>query len=232
MDTDVLLFCLMGGIVSADTEAAWQVMVSQPLVACSIAGFLMGNLALGLTVGLLLQLPFLIELPIGAAKVSFGNLGAYVSSGLALKLGSIFPEKSNSVLLGSLFFGVLISWASSPLLGGIRQFNLSLLRQADLAAKKGNFARITRLNYLGVIISFVFGLLFSAIFFFLGKFLLFLTIRAVSSQMESAFHLFKPALLGAGLGAMFKLFLKRKTIQYTALGAVVSSAILLIVSMG
>jgi len=66
MEMDILLFCLMGGIVSADTDSAWQSMVSQPLIACSIAGMLMGDLALGCVVGVLLQLPYLVELPVGA----------------------------------------------------------------------------------------------------------------------------------------------------------------------
>ncbi len=227
MEMNVLLFCLMGGVVSADTDAAWQSMISQPLIACSIAGALMGDLALGSMVGLLLQLPYLAELPVGGARVSLGNLGAFIAAGLAVKLNQLFPGLQNLILLFAISYGVIVSRLAIPLQNWSRGLNLVLARRADLAAEKGNLSRISMLNYFGVLNSLFFGILFSAIFFFLGKYIVQSVVLRFPFQMSLPF--LKPTLLGAGLGAMFWLFLKRNTFQYTLIGTVMSMIAFLIV---
>ena len=110
MDTNLLIFFLLGGVVYADTEAAGQAMVAQPLIACTTAGLLLGNMTLGMTVGLLMQLPYLIELPVGGAKVSLGNIGAYIAAGVAVTLSEVSPDQSNFILAASLLWGILLSW--------------------------------------------------------------------------------------------------------------------------
>ncbi len=227
MGMDVLLFCLMGGIVSADTDSAWQSMVSQPLISCSIAGILMGDLVLGSVVGMLLQLPYLAEMPVGGARVSLGNLGVFISAGLAVKLNQIFPGQTNLILLFTVLYGVVLSRLTIPFQNWSRRFNLVLLRKADLAAEQGNVAKISRLNYLGVLNSLFFGILFSAIFFFSGKYIMQSAI--ISFPFKISLPFLKPTLLGAGLGAMFWLFLKRTTFWYTLIGTVMSAVALLIV---
>lgn len=227
MEMDILLFCLMGGIVSADTDSAWQSMVSQPLIACSIAGMLMGNLALGCVVGVLLQLPYLVELPVGGARISLGNLAAFISAGLVVKLNQVFPGQTNSILLFAILYAVVLSRVSIPLQNWSRRLNLILVIQADLAAENGDMAKISRLNYFGVLNSLFFGILFSAISFFLGKYILQSAVLSFPFQIGLPF--LKPTLLGAGLGAMFWLFLKRTTFRYTLMGTVMSAIALLIV---
>ena len=49
-----MLCLVLGGLVAADTDTAWQVMLSQPLPACSLAGILLGNPAQGVMIGVLL----------------------------------------------------------------------------------------------------------------------------------------------------------------------------------
>jgi mannose/fructose/N-acetylgalactosamine-specific phosphotransferase system component IIC len=63
---EILLVCLAGGICALDTTAAWQVMLSQPLVSASIAGLLTGAPMTGATVGILLQMLWSGSIPVGA----------------------------------------------------------------------------------------------------------------------------------------------------------------------
>ncbi|MBN1503702.1 MAG: PTS sugar transporter subunit IIC [Candidatus Eisenbacteria bacterium] len=63
---EVLLVCLAGGVCALDTTAAWQVMLSQPLVSASIAGLLTGAPATGAAVGVLLQMLWSGSIPVGA----------------------------------------------------------------------------------------------------------------------------------------------------------------------
>lgn len=219
---DVLLFCLIGGIVAADTEAAWQSMASQPLIACSLAGICLGNFGLGFTVGLLLQLPYMVELPVGGAKVSMSNLAAFVAAGLAVKIGQSV-QNVDLILLLSLAYGVLLSWATFPFWRLLRQINLLLVRKADDAFDSGNLRKITLMNVLGVVNALFFGIYFSAIFFFLGKYILLSVSSPIPFQLNFSASLLKPVLLGAGLGAMFWLFLKKKTVGFALIGSLLSA---------
>ena len=83
---EVLLICLIGGLVSIDTAAAWQVMISQPVFACPVIGLIFGNVEMGIMMGVLLELPWLINIPTGGTHGSEGNLGAVVATSLAIYL--------------------------------------------------------------------------------------------------------------------------------------------------
>ena len=52
----IAVLALVAGALALDTTAALQVMVSQPLVAGSIAGLVVGDVPLGAAVGATLQL--------------------------------------------------------------------------------------------------------------------------------------------------------------------------------
>jgi fructoselysine and glucoselysine-specific PTS system IIC component len=231
METHFLLFYLFGGVVSADTDAAGQFMISQPLVSCTLAGALLGNLLLGLTVGVLLQLPFLVEIPAGGTKVSLGNLGAFVAAGLAVQLNQIAPAQPNLVLVLTILYGLFLSWASIPCLKWMRQLNLSLLYRADKMAEAGNLGQITWLNYLGVFNAYVFGVVFSAIFLFLGNIFLTSVIQFIPLEVDSIFRLGKAVLLGAGVGTLLWLFMQKTKAKFVVLGVLVSVTVLIINSI-
>ncbi len=219
-----LFYCfLFGGIVSADSDAAWQTMISQPLVACSVAGALLGNVTLGLTVGVLMQLPFLAEIPVGGVRLSQSNLASFVAALLALRLCQAYPGLTNSVLFFSLFLGVFFSWVGALQKQWLRQINLFIAVRAERAVKDGHCGRLPFYNYLGVFNAFLSGCLFVAIFFALGVNLLPGVLDLMDARFERAFSFAKPILLGAGLGAVLKIFVKRKTVSLATLGAALST---------
>lgn len=231
METDVLLFGLVGGLVSADTDAAGQFMVSQPLVSCTLAGAIFGNLLLGMTVGVLMQMPFLVEVPVGGARVSLGNLGAFVAAGVAVKLNQIFPTINNLILVLAVLYGLFLSWATFPCLLWMRQLNLRLLYRADRAAEEGKLGQITWLNYLGVFNTYIFGLISSAIFLIFGNVFLTFIIRFIPIQLDSTFRLGKTVLLGAGVGILFWLFMQKSKVKYMVLGVLASTVVLIVNSI-
>ena len=55
--TELILISFFGGIVALDTTASWQVMISQPLVACTVIGFMFGDPQLGFLIGILPPFP-------------------------------------------------------------------------------------------------------------------------------------------------------------------------------
>ena len=71
---------IWGGMVALDTTAVLQVLISHPLVSCSVVGFLLGNFKIAFMIGVVLELIWLNELPVGAAPFSEGNIGATVAA--------------------------------------------------------------------------------------------------------------------------------------------------------
>lgn len=226
MATDTLLFCLLGGIISTDVDAAWQSMLSQPLVACPLAGAVLGNIELGLTFGILLQLPFLAELPVGGATVSFGGVGSYVGAGMAIMLRSTFSELPNLVLLSCLLFSLATSVALIPLVNWLRRTNSYLLGKADLAAEAGDLRRISTLHYAGIVNAIAFGILTTGAFLLIGKLLLPQLLTFTPAGVERALYLVQPVLLGAGLGAVARLLVRKKTIPFALTGLLVGAGVM------
>lgn len=68
MDTLIwqsFLAALAGGILSLDRTAAFQVMVSRPVVAAPVIGYILGDAMTGLLIGGVLELFFIGGLPVG-----------------------------------------------------------------------------------------------------------------------------------------------------------------------
>ncbi|MBI3398208.1 MAG: PTS sugar transporter subunit IIC [Deltaproteobacteria bacterium] len=59
------LVSLVGGLLSLDRTAAFQIMVSRPIVTAPIIGYILGDAAIGLLIGVMLELLFVGGLPIG-----------------------------------------------------------------------------------------------------------------------------------------------------------------------
>ena len=64
METMILPVMLMGFVVGMDTTAAFQIMVSQPLVACTLLGWMVGDPVTGALVGVVTQLLWMGKLPV------------------------------------------------------------------------------------------------------------------------------------------------------------------------
>ena len=65
---DLLPIALLGGLLGLDVVSFPQAMISRPLVAATIAGWLIGDSATGLLVGAALELIALDTLPFGASR--------------------------------------------------------------------------------------------------------------------------------------------------------------------
>ncbi len=73
---EILLVCLAGGVCALDTTAAWQVMLSQPLVSASVAGLLTGAPVSGAAMGILLQMLWSGSIPVGARPMPDAPVGS------------------------------------------------------------------------------------------------------------------------------------------------------------
>ena len=64
------LIALFIGFLSLDTTIAFQMLISQPIFSCGILGWIFGNPALGIEIGIMMQLLWINIIPSGATTFS------------------------------------------------------------------------------------------------------------------------------------------------------------------
>ena len=91
---EIIRVSLLGGLLALDGTSVGQFMVSRPLVAGALVGWLLGDPATGVAVGAILELYLLVSFPTGGSRFPEGATATVVavallagrSTELALKL--------------------------------------------------------------------------------------------------------------------------------------------------
>jgi mannose/fructose/N-acetylgalactosamine-specific phosphotransferase system component IIC len=117
----MILLALLGGLLALDGTSLGQVMVSRPLVAGTLAGWALGDPALGLLLGGILELYFLPVFPVGGGEFPEGGPPAVVAVATAFAL----PE-AGGLALGALL-GFLWSRLGTASILVLRRVNARLV---------------------------------------------------------------------------------------------------------
>jgi mannose/fructose/N-acetylgalactosamine-specific phosphotransferase system component IIC len=145
----IALLSIVAGVLALDMTEALQVMVSQPLVAASIAGAVVGDVTLGLVVGTALQLVWLGILPVGGAPFPDSAVASVVGVGLAALL-----ERGGASAGWALASGVLVAIATGALggrvVGLLRRLNVRLSDLALSRAERGDPSGVRSAVLLGL----------------------------------------------------------------------------------
>lgn len=226
--TDLIIISIFGGFVAIDTAAGWQLMFSQPLVACTLIGVFLGNPATGFLVGILFQLPWLAEIPAGGTHTSEGNVGSLAGAGLAIHLLQNQVNTENIILVIAILWGVLVGWIGGKLVNSMRKRNVFFLYRADRAADKANIKRISLLHIGGVSHAFLTGFTLLGISFSVGVILLGRMAAFIPSFFDKPFEYSKIGMLALGVGTMLSMFLRQRNVPYFFIGIILSLLVLLI----
>ena len=114
---ELALLTLAGGVLALDGTSVGQFMVSRPLVAGAVAGWIVGDPGTGLLVGALLELYLLVSFPSGGARYPEGATATVV----AVASASAVPAS------GALPLGIAVGLVCGQL-GG---FTVSALRRLN-----------------------------------------------------------------------------------------------------
>ncbi|MBN2356183.1 PTS sugar transporter subunit IIC [candidate division KSB1 bacterium] len=223
---DWLLVSIWGGMVALDTTAAMQILISHPLVSCSVVGLLLGNFPLGFFIGIVLELLWLNELPIGAAPFSEGNIGATVAAAVAVLLAEQ-TGRTATVVSVSLLAGVLVALIGGRMVLLMRHINTyaydTLLSKSRLSAGpivQSHYFCVAYMFLAGMILTFV-----STALFHLGLgYLLRLLPPQVDVWMQPVIYAF----LGVGSGVLIYIFFSRKNWWILCLGVAAGIALFFI----
>ena len=160
--TFLLALAVVAGLLSLDETAAFQLMLSQPLVAAFVAGFIVRDVQMGLVIGAALQLVWIGVLPVGAAPFPDAALAGVVGVGVAWVL-------SPGVVGGwGIAAGVLAAMAAGALgqraIALVRRRNIVHADKARAAADRASAGGVYRAVALGLATRFAAGTVLAAVF--------------------------------------------------------------------
>jgi mannose PTS system EIIC component len=102
---EILQVTLLGGVLALDGTSVGQLMVSRPLVAGALLGWILGEPALGLLVGAILELYLLVSFPTGGSRFPEGATATVVA--VAAAAGSSAPGALPLAIAVGLVWGQL-----------------------------------------------------------------------------------------------------------------------------
>ncbi len=131
MMVQILTVALLGGLIGLDRTALGQFMISQPLVAGPLTGWVLGDPLAGLVIGGTLELVWVLDMPIGTFVPADSTVATVAATAIA-SLGG-----TGTVQLPVAGFSLLLTAGMAP----VTMFADHLMRQRN--AKLPEFAAAT-----------------------------------------------------------------------------------------
>ena len=144
-----LAMSAVGALLSLDDNILFRGMLAQPLACGSILGLLIGDLRLGATVGAILQLLWLFDVPAGGFISIDYTSCTTISLALLLPLTKTGLSVKEALVVGLPFFvliGMLSGALSSHLTKRLRRFNELIVERAVRGVDNGRISSVWRNN--------------------------------------------------------------------------------------
>jgi PTS system mannose-specific IIC component len=137
----VLSLLIWGTLVGLDLVSVPQAMISRPLVAGTVAGWLVGDVEAGLRIGVVFELFALDVLPVGAVR--YPDYGPATVAAVALGAGAPWELSLGLSAALGLVLAVLGGWS----LQIVRRWNARAIQRRAAALAAGESSAIRRLQY-------------------------------------------------------------------------------------
>lgn len=165
---EVFLAALVGAFISLDRTAFLQIMISQPLVAGTLVGFSLGDPLTGLTVGSILELLWIGDVPMGSSVPPNETAAAVIATSINILTRDTLAAQPSPIQI--MVFSVLLSIPLAVFCQKVdiyvRGYNRRFVLNAERLLESRDFLRIGRENLKGLISFFVAS--FFSIFLLLG----------------------------------------------------------------
>lgn len=227
MFSDLFYPSLIGSLLALDTTAVLQILISQPIVTGAILGWLLGDVSLGLHIGLLLQLLWLNQMPVGAAKIPEGNLASIIGVILFFRLEHLSVNYQNILVLLVVLYALLIGFVGVYLITMLRNWNGKLLGVAVESLGKGRAHVLGRISITALAIHFIMLLAVIMGSVLTGQFILENIIRLLPAKWDVFAKYAELALIGSGIGLTLSLYKEKKSYIYILAG--ILAGILLVI---
>ncbi len=231
-----LLIALIGGIVDLDSTATWQFMISQPIVAAPLTGLFLGNLygeaaaglKLGLMVGVILQLVWIEQLPLGMNVPPDAALASVLSVALGFISGHSYESYSEREVCYTvaLLLAVALGLLGRSLDMFVRRLNTSIDTWVCQKVEDNSLWAIALGHTLGGFFTFTKAFIFCFLVVWLGVEPLKYFTQTLSFKHGSGFIVVQGLLPAVGFSVLASMVLKdREEIRYF-IGAIVMFTLL------
>ncbi len=131
---------LLGAFCALDRTAFLQMMLSRPLVAATFAGALAGNWEIGLLIGVMLELCFLSEMPVGTTIPTDDTLLALAAGGAGAGLSGLPQYADQTLTLALVVLLSTLPWSAftRKVDGWVRVRNAQLIDEVETALLAGH----------------------------------------------------------------------------------------------
>ena len=223
--TASLLIALIGGIVDLDSTATWQFMISQPIVAAPLTGLFLGGiygeaaagLKLGLMVGVILQLLWIEQLPLGMNVPPDAALASVLSVALGFISGHSYESYSEREVCYTvaLLLSVALGLLGRSLDMFVRRLNTSLDTWVCQKVEDNSLWAIALGHTLGGVFTFTKAFVFCFLVVWLGVEPLKYFTQSLSFKHGSGFIVVQGLLPAIGFSVLASMVLKsREEIRY------------------
>jgi mannose/fructose/N-acetylgalactosamine-specific phosphotransferase system component IIC len=221
----LMLLSLWGGVVALDTTAVLQVLVSHPMVSCSVVGFILGQVKIGFLIGVVLELVWLNELPIGAAPFSEGNIGATVAASVAILVIQQI-NRMEVVIPLACFAGIGVSTLGGHGVILVRRLN-NVVYTRLIESPAITPGQIVRVHALGMFIMFAGGFVLTAVATALAYLLLMYLVPQIPVAWDVRLWPILGAFLGVGCAVLLYMFVTKKNWWLLIVGAALGALFLI-----
>jgi len=133
MPMDLIVLALVISVLSLDITIAFQVLISSPIFACPLIGWILGDVWMGFEIGILFQLLWLGRIPVGAYIMPEGNIASMIVTSLVILYQEIgFPNTALAIVF---IEGIIVSFIGAQLTYFYRKLNGKILNLIESEVK-------------------------------------------------------------------------------------------------
>lgn len=217
--TKILITAFIGGITALD-KYSLLILVSEPLIISASVGACFNNIQGGILVGIIWQLMWVGEIPIGAVDSHDSSAGAIVSASLYLNLLQKFPDFNGLVLTISIIAGIIAAYISGEFISDKRRFHSKYSSMVERYALQASSAKIESVFILGLAEQFISGALVTALIFVVFYLLFGWLLSMVPLFWEGLLKYILPGTWGLLSALIINHSFHRKTIPAMILGLI------------
>lgn len=195
---EIMLVSAAGGIIGLDRTAAGQFMISQPIIAGPLIGWILGDAWTGLIIGAVLELIWVMDLPVGTFVPADSTVAAVWATAVAILAGG--GRAPLPVIGFSLLLTVLLVPVTMALDGIVRKWNARLAASLNAGPEEQMDRRLTRAHLSGLVVFFVKSFVVYLLFIPVGIFLI-RWLMLAPEQIQNAMALFLTFLPALGVAS-------------------------------
>lgn len=224
------IFCiaLVGGVLGLDRTAAGQFMVSQPIVAGPLIGWMLGDTTAGVVIGAVLELIWVLDMPVGTFVPADATVGAVSATAIAALGGGAHATP------GLIGFSVLLTTMMVPVTMGVdgfvRERNSRLADRATAAPGEDAGKKLSRAHLTGLAVFFLKSFVLYLVFIPAGLFAVSL-FAGMPEKAHNAMALFVKLLPLLGAALVVRKLSIRNLDRFFLSGFVVAALLTLVVPL-